>query len=118
MLDQHGPVAGAGNYLIDETLFAERVHPMTSADSLDSVQWLALWHRCRAIALRSLAGRSELLEDYLAPDGARGDQADRLVCYGRAGRRCVICGSQLTRIRVARRGTTFCPSCQQENTKS
>lgn len=116
MLDQSGPVCGAGNYLIDETLFALRVHPLTDSRDLSTDRWEQIWTHCRGLAQRSLANRPALLADYIASADAVGEQKDSLVCYGRAGLPCVLCGSLLVRLRVANRGTTVCPRCQVKRT--
>lgn len=118
MLDQSGPICGAGNYLIDETLFARRIHPADPATVHSPHDWLQIWLTCQQFALRALSGRPATLAQYLAPAEAVGEQRDTLVCYGRSGRPCVTCETALVRIRIARRGTTICPSCQTPATRT
>jgi formamidopyrimidine-DNA glycosylase len=113
MLDQRGPVAGAGNYLCDESLFAARVHPAQRAGTLAAARWLDVWQQCQAVARRMLAAGGVSMRDYVRADGSRGEGQRHLCCYGRAGLPCPRCQTTLTKITVAGRGTTFCPHCQQ-----
>ena len=112
MLDQDGPVAGAGNYLCDEGCFAARVHPATPAGELSAERWQRLWQATRRVALQTLQAGGVSMRDYIAPDGSRGEGLGLLVCYGRAGLPCVRCATELEKTVVGGRGTTFCPACQ------
>ncbi|MBZ0302519.1 MAG: DNA-formamidopyrimidine glycosylase, partial [Anaerolineae bacterium] len=49
---------------------------------------------------------------YRKPDGTRGESQDHFFVYDRAGKPCLTCGSPIEKIRVAQRGTHFCPICQ------
>ena len=44
--------------------------------------------------------------------GDAGAFQDRLKAYGHAGDECPRCGTKMVKIKVAERGTTFCPHCQ------
>lgn len=112
MLDQRGPIAAAGNYLIDEACFTARVHPATSADLLDAPASLHLWSACRDLARRSAVGRPASLSEYIAPAGAVGRCPGQLRCYERAGWPCTECQTTLARTRIRGRGTAYCPRCQ------
>lgn len=112
MLDQRGPIAAAGNYLIDEACFTARVHPATSADLLDAPASLHLWSACRDLARRSAVGRPASLSEYIAPAGAVGRCPGQLRCCDRAGWPCTECQTTLARTRISGRGTAYCPRCQ------
>ncbi|MGQ9888032.1 MAG: zinc finger domain-containing protein, partial [Aggregatilineales bacterium] len=49
---------------------------------------------------------------YRKPDGAPGEAHHHFFVYGRAGEPCIRCGQPIRKIRVAQRGTHFCPACQ------
>ncbi len=49
---------------------------------------------------------------YLDANGHSGGFQKELKVYGHAGEPCVVCGTTLKKIKVAGRGTTFCPHCQ------
>jgi len=38
---------------------------------------------------------------------------DEFKVYGRAGEPCLRCGTSIEKIRVAGRGTSYCPGCQR-----
>ena len=52
------------------------------------------------------------LRDYRLPDGSSGTAQERFKVYGRAGEPCERCGTPIDKIRVAGRGTWYCPACQ------
>lgn len=111
LLDQ-GFVAGIGNYMADESLFAARVHPRMSWDDLARGDRIRVLDAARTCALRMLDAGGVSLSDYRTPDGSLAAGQDLLVCYGRAGRPCERCATPLARGVVAGRGTTWCPTCQ------
>lgn len=111
LLDQRA-VAGVGNIYADEALWRARIHPLTQAASLDPEQVTAL-HRGVRDALRAgLRRHGSTLRDYRLPDGAEGGAQREFKVYGRGGEPCERCGTPIDKIRVAGRGTWYCPSCQ------
>jgi len=51
--------------------------------------------------------------DFVAADGAEGDNADYLWVYGREGEKCLRCKKSVIRRAVHQgRATYFCPTCQ------
>ena len=64
-------------------------------------------------ALRhGIARQGATLRDYRRPDGSEGGMQREFRAYGRLGEPCDRCGTQIEKIRVAGRGTWFCPACQ------
>ena len=49
---------------------------------------------------------------YRKPDGTAGEMQDHFFVYDREGEPCYHCGQPIEKIRVAQRGTHFCPECQ------
>lgn len=106
LLDQ-GCLAGIGNIYADESLFRAGIHPLSLSSELspDAVS-------------RLHAAVIAVLEEAVASDGANIDgvfKAGRFVVnvYGREGAPCRVCGSEISKIRVAQRGTHFCHTCQK-----
>ncbi len=50
--------------------------------------------------------------DYRNAAGEKGDYQKHLLVYGKAGQKCRRCCSIIQRIKVAGRGTYYCPGCQ------
>ena len=111
LLDQR-TLAGLGNIYVDEALWYAKLHPLRRADSLDRDELRRL-HRAirRALAL-GIERQGSTLTDYRLPDGSSGSMQDEFKAYGREDEPCDRCGTPLVKIRVAGRGTWFCPSCQ------
>jgi len=112
LLDQ-GVVAGIGNYLADEILFAAGVHPEAPASGIS----VARLRRLHAAALRiidaALDAGGATISDYRHPDGSAGSAQFLLQAYGRAGEPCPRCGRTMKRTVIGGRGTTFCSTCQR-----
>ena len=112
LLDQR-TVAGVGNIYADEALWRARLHPLTPAAALAPDEVKAL-HRGLREALRAgLRRQGSTLRDYRLPDGEPGGAQHEFKVYGRGGEPCDRCGTPIDKIRVAGRGTWYCPSCQR-----
>jgi formamidopyrimidine-DNA glycosylase len=105
------PIAGVGNIYADEALWLAQVHPRRRAVS--KPQAGALLDAIRQVMTASLGNGGTTLRDYRNVDGEEGSNQDRLSCYGRAGRPCVRCGTELRSTTLDARTTTWCPSCQK-----
>ena len=111
LLDQR-TLAGLGNIYADEALWHSRLHPRRPAGTLDAGETRRLHRALRRVLRLGIEKQGSTLRDYAAPDGAYGSMQDEFRAYGRAGEPCDRCGTELERIVVAGRGTTFCPRCQ------
>ena len=111
LLDQR-TVAGLGNIYVDEALWRAQLHPLREAGSLDSEETAHLTKGIRAALRAGIARQGASLRDYATPDGRRGRMQERFRVYDRAGEPCPRCGTPIDKIRVAGRGTWYCPSCQ------
>jgi formamidopyrimidine-DNA glycosylase len=112
LLDQR-TVAGIGNIYADEALWRARVHPLTPANELDLPQVKAVHRGVRQSLSAGLRRQGSTLRDYQLPDGSSGTAQERFKAYGRTGLPCERCGTPIDKIRVAGRGTWYCPSCQR-----
>lgn len=112
LLDQ-SLISGLGNIYVDESLFQARIHPLTRADALSPVQTKTLHRIIKKILTRAIAWQGSTLRDYRRPDGTSGGFQNYHQVYGRTGTPCPFCGTPIKKIRVAGRGTHFCPGCQK-----
>ena len=70
-------------------------------------------HRGIREALRAgIRRQGSTLRDYRLPGGEEGSMQHEFKVYGRAGDPCERCGTPIDKIRVAGRGTWYCPRCQ------
>ena len=112
ILDQR-TVAGVGNIYADEALWRARIHPLTPAALLGGEE-VKLLHKGIREALRAgLRRQGSTLRDYRLPDGRSGRAQREFKVYGRGGEPCDRCGTPIDKIRVAGRGTWYCPNCQR-----
>jgi formamidopyrimidine-DNA glycosylase len=111
ILDQR-TLAGVGNIYADEALWYARVHPLREAGSLDEGEVAALHRGVRRALERGIERQGSTLRDYRLPNGESGTMQREFKVYGREGGPCERCGTPIEKIRVAGRGTWYCPSCQ------
>jgi formamidopyrimidine-DNA glycosylase len=112
LLDQR-TLAGLGNIYVDEALWYARLHPQRLAGSLDRDELRRLHRAIRKALELGIARQGSTLTDYRLPDGSSGSMQKEFKAYGRDDEPCDRCGTPLTKIRVAGRGTWFCPHCQR-----
>ncbi len=111
LLDQR-TVAGVGNIYADEALWRAAIHPLTPAAELTPDEVKAAHTAIRSVLNTGIRRQGSTLRDYQLPDGSSGTAQDRFKVYGREGSPCARCGTPIDKIRVAGRGTWYCPSCQ------
>ena len=111
LLDQR-TLAGLGNIYVDEALWRARIHPLRPAESIDRNELRRLHNAIRTALAHGIARQGSTLRDYRLPDGAEGEMQNEFKVYGRGGEPCDRCGTPIEKIRVAGRGTWFCPRCQ------
>jgi formamidopyrimidine-DNA glycosylase len=112
ILDQR-TVAGVGNIYADEALWRAQIHPLTPAAALGPDEIQALHRGIRRALQAGLRRQGSTLRDYRLPDGGTGGAQHEFKVYGRGGEPCERCGTPIDKIRVAGRGTWYCPSCQR-----
>ena len=112
LLDQ-GLIAGIGNMYADEALFAAKIHPMRTADSLSQKEIKRL-HRAIIDVLRSaIARKGASVDTYVRPSGQPGTAHDNFRVAHRGGKPCPVCGTPIQRLAIRNRGSYFCPHCQK-----
>jgi formamidopyrimidine-DNA glycosylase len=111
ILDQR-TVAGVGNIYADEALWRAQIHPLTPAAALGPDEVQGLYRGIRRALQAGLRRQGSTLRDYRLPDGGTGGAQHEFKVYGRGGEPCDRCGTPIDKIRVAGRGTWYCPSCQ------
>jgi len=100
-----------GNIYADEALWEARVHPLRPGQRLDMPAVRRLHAAVIAVLERGIAAQGASIRNYRGADGASGSMQERFNVYGRDGLPCPRCGTPIAKIRVAGRGTHFCPRC-------
>ncbi len=114
LLDQSF-IAGIGNIYADESLHLAGIHPLHSADMLTSAQIVALQGTIRDVLNAGIEHEGASIDWYRKPDGTRGAAQNHFYVYGREDEPCLVCGNLIKKMRVAQRGTHFCPVCQPQD---
>jgi formamidopyrimidine-DNA glycosylase len=115
LLDQSF-IAGVGNIYADEALFRAGLHPLRRSDSLTVHEIERLFVSVRGALHDGIHREGASINWYRKPDGTRGSSQNHFFVYGRENEPCKNCGTTIVKIRVAQRGTHFCPNCQQLKT--
>jgi endonuclease VIII len=114
LLDQHF-LAGLGNYLRSEILFAAKVHPSRRPADCTTAQIEALAEAAIAIPTQSYktGGITNSLElaAQLKEKGYRRNQYRHWV-FNRAGQPCFNCGTSIIKEMAGGRRYYYCPVCQ------
>ena len=111
LLDQ-SMVAGLGNIYVDEVLFAAGVHPTRRADTLRSEEIEKVFAATRDILRRAIELRGTTFDSYHDAFGETGKFQHQLQVFTRDGEPCPSCGTGISKLKVAGRGTHACPTCQ------
>jgi len=113
LLDQ-SVVSGVGNIYADESLWAARIHPESTAKSLSTRAVNRLLADVRAILEKALAeGGTSFDAQYVNVNGQSGYFSHSLNAYGRTGQPCPRCGRPIVRVSFTNRSSHFCPHCQK-----
>ena len=104
-------VAGVGNIYADEALWEARVHPLRPGNRLEMAAVRRLHAAVIAVLERGIAAQGASIRNYRGADGSSGSMQERFNVYGREGLPCPRCGTPIAKIRLAGRGTHFCPRC-------
>jgi formamidopyrimidine-DNA glycosylase len=109
-------VAGLGNIYVDESLWAARLHPLRTADTLSTREADRLHGSITQVLEAAVAARGTSFSagGYRDLTGNPGEMQASLSVFGRTGQPCPRCGSQILKSVVAGRGTHTCPRCQRE----
>jgi formamidopyrimidine-DNA glycosylase len=107
-------IAGVGNIYADEALHQAGIHPLRPSDDIGEEEIKRLHTAIRQVLNQGITYQGASINWYRKPDGTRGESQDHFFVYDREGEPCFTCGHAILKIRVAQRGTHFCPNCQPE----
>ncbi len=113
ILDQ-SVICGLGNIYADEALYLAKIHPERKAGSLAFPEVKKLLEAARTVMDKAIDAGGSTMATYVKADGTRGDYLEKFAqVFRREGKPCKKCGAKIMKIRVAGRGTHFCPKCQK-----
>lgn len=111
LLDQQ-IVVGVGNIYADEILHQANIHPATPANQLTDEDEIRMHQAIIRVLNKAVDNGGTTIRTYENAFGDVGMYQDYLQVYGRDGEECKTCGTEIHKIKIAGRGTHYCPVCQ------
>lgn len=112
LLDQ-STVAGLGNIYVDEICFMAGLDPRKRSDTVSKKKTKELFIAIQDTLSRALEQGGTSFSDYVNAHGVPGGALDHCYVYGRVGMNCYQCDNTIKKIKIAGRGTHYCPKCQR-----
>lgn len=108
-------VRGIGNIYANEILFFARIKPEKTANNLTLIEIDRLYKSIKYILLQGIKHKGTSIKDKSYRDiwGKIGSHQHYLNVYQREGQNCPNCRKNIKKIKIAGRGTWYCPSCQK-----
>lgn len=113
LMDQK-KISGIGNIYANDALFLAGVHPKRPAESLSKQEAAKLYQAIQHVLKKGLKykGASEI--NFVDIFGRPGEYQKHSLVYGKENNPCPKhCGERIKRIKIAGRGTFYCPGCQK-----
>jgi formamidopyrimidine-DNA glycosylase len=112
LLDQ-SVVSGVGNIYACEACFNAAIDPRTKVDQLSDSQFADL-HQSVIQALRDgIKYGGSTKTHFVDSDGKKGLFLDYAKVYNRDKKPCLVCGTEIKKIKLGGRGTFYCSECQK-----
>lgn len=111
LMDQ-AHLVGIGNIYADEACFAARVKPQRRSGDVTQAEQKCLARVIPKILRRAIALGGTTANNYRQADGSKGGFLPFLKVYGRGGKPCRKCRSNIIKTKLGGRGTHYCPQCQ------
>lgn len=108
-------VAGLGNIYADEVLWLSFIHPKRPCNSLTKAEVKRLHQEIILLLQLAIEKGGSTIRTYQNTLGQNGSMQDYLKVYGQTGLSCHRCATPIEKIKLAGRGTHYCPKCQKEN---
>jgi formamidopyrimidine-DNA glycosylase len=105
-------VAGIGNIYASEILFVARVRPTRRAHRVTRAEIEKIVAATPVILRAAIGSNGTTFRSYRDSRGEPGRFAERLRVYGRDGKPCYTCSTQIKNVIVGQRASFYCPKCQ------
>lgn len=105
-------IAGLGNIYVDEVLFLANIHPERRSHTLTEQEIETIYIKAKEVLQHAIDLGGTTIRSYVDGKGEMGMFQQELYAYGQDGKPCYHCGTLIEKIKVAGRGTHYCPECQ------
>ena len=93
-------------------MYQARIRPDTPSGQLSTRAITKLRESCYSVLERAIEYGGASFSDYVDAYGDEGEAHMHVQVFRRDGKACYRCGTIIQKIRLAGRGTHFCPKCQ------
>ena len=107
-------IAGIGNIYSDEILYEAGIYPGAKGGELSDEDIARLVKVIPKVISFEISANETTEQEYLADKGQEYRNTPYLKAYGHAGRQCPVCGEIFKKIKIAGRGSCYCPGCQRK----
>lgn len=114
LLDQR-IIVGIGNIYADEILFLSKINPLKEANSLSLEELERIIDNTKLVLEKAIEKGGTTIRSYTSLNGIHGLFQQELYVHSKEGQKCLICGSDILKIKVGGRGTYYCPKCQKNS---
>lgn len=113
LLDQR-IIVGIGNIYADEILFLSKINPLKGANSLSLEELERIIDNTKLVLEKAIEKGGTTIRSYTSLNGIHGLFQQELYVHSKDGQKCLMCGSDILKIKVGGRGTYYCPKCQKD----
>ena len=106
-------IAGLGNIYADEVLFASHINPLKKGSDITINDCENIKNASRDIISKAIEYGGTTIKSYTSSLGVTGRFQAFLMVHKREGEPCLVCKTQVVRIKVGGRSTYYCPKCQK-----
>jgi formamidopyrimidine-DNA glycosylase len=106
-------VAGLGNIYVDESLYLAKISPLRKASEVTRREAKLLAKVSGQIMNKAITVGGTTFQHFVDTGGETGNYTDYLRVFGKQNTPCPRCKKTVEKIRVAGRGTHYCPNCQK-----
>ena len=106
-------VVGVGNIYANEALFMSGIDPRRAAGRVSAKRYALLTAAIKEVLAKAIEQGGTTLKDFAQSDGSPGYFAQHLRVYGRAGKECEVCSTEIKSVVIGQRNTFYCPNCQK-----
>lgn len=112
LLDQT-VVAGVGNIYADESLWGAQIDPRRKVGDVTQAEFTKLYEELRYVMNLAIEKGGSTDKNYVNAEGKRGSYMDFARVFRREKLPCPRCGTTISKIKHAGRGTHLCETCQK-----
>ncbi len=106
-------ILGLGNIYVDEVLFCAKIRPTKRAFKITKKECAQLIRCSQSVIKKAIALGGTTIRSYTDSLGVTGRFQNELMVHMQEHKPCKQCGTPIKKIKVAGRGTYYCPTCQK-----